>query len=110
MRLLPDMELDWYIISLQDPLTINGNLVTDIDVQININSQSTLRIMCEHIRDNHRWYTYNFNYVDFCKLVKDTLIEFTDNYRNRFYFDPCMHYSDEYIDDLGSHGLIPFNS
>lgn len=111
MRLLPDMELDGHIISLQDPLTIDGNLVTDIDVQININSQSTLRIMCEHIRDNHRLYTYNFNYVDFCKLVKDTLIEFTDNYSNGFYFDPrCMYYSDEYIDDLGSHGLIPFNS
>lgn len=111
MRLLPDMELDGYIISLQDPLTIDGNLVNNIDVQININSQSTLRIMCEHIRDNHRWYTYNFNYVDFCKLVKDTLIEFTDNYSNRLYFDSCLYYSDEYMDDLGSHRLlIPFNS
>lgn len=110
MRLLPDMELDGHIISLQDPLTIDGNLVNNIDVIIHIDFRSKIEIICVDILNSLSWYQYHFDYIDFCELVKDTLIEFTDNYSNRFYFDPCMHYSDEYIDDLGSHGLIPFNS
>ena len=112
MRLLPDMELNGHTISLQDPLTINGNLVTNINVQMRISCNSKLEIICINRESDYIQHLYTFDYVDFCELIRNTLIEFTDNYSNRIIFynnyDLCC--IDKYMDDLGAHKLIPFNS